>query len=152
MAECSVCGKPATSQITITENGQRRQLMLCDEHYMEFMARNQRRLSPLESLFHGGLFDSLFDDMWPKMESGRGSRSRIGRSPGQSGGADQGTGAGSRQMGDSAGGHPGDRTRRHRRAREALDLHLPLVLASRLGPRSSPRGKWLGSERLKRGG
>ncbi|REE19336.1 hypothetical protein B0G71_2423 [Paraburkholderia sp. BL27I4N3] len=31
MAECSVCGKPATSQITITENGQRRQLMLCDE-------------------------------------------------------------------------------------------------------------------------
>jgi hypothetical protein len=51
-------------------NGQRRQLMLCDEHYMEFMTRNQRRLSPLESLFHGGLFDSLFDDMWPKMESG----------------------------------------------------------------------------------
>ena len=61
MAECSVCGKPATSQITITENGQRRQLMLCDEHCMEFMARNQRRLSPLESLFHGGLFDSLFE-------------------------------------------------------------------------------------------
>jgi ATP-dependent Clp protease ATP-binding subunit ClpC len=82
MAECSVCGKPAASQITITENSQRRQLMLCDEHYMGFMARNQRRLSPLESLFHGGLFDSLFDDMWPKMESGRGSRSRIGRSPG----------------------------------------------------------------------
>jgi ATP-dependent Clp protease ATP-binding subunit ClpC len=63
MAECSVCGKPAASQITTTENGQRRQLMLCDEHYMEFMARNQRRLSPLESLFHGVLFDSRFDDM-----------------------------------------------------------------------------------------
>ncbi|MEM5367197.1 hypothetical protein V4C53_14315 [Paraburkholderia azotifigens] len=62
MAECSVCGKPATAQITITENGQRRQLMLCNEHYMELMTRNHH-LTPLVSL--GGLFDSLFDDMWP---------------------------------------------------------------------------------------
>ncbi|SAK85271.1 ATPase [Caballeronia calidae] len=122
MPTCSVCGKPATSQITITENGQRRQLMLCDEHYMEFMARNQRSLSPLESLFHGGLFDSLFDDMWPQMESGQGSRPRIGRAPGQPGGSDQRTDADSGQMGESAGGHAGGRPRRHRRAREAVDL------------------------------
>lgn len=126
MAECSVCGKPATSQITITENGQRRQLMLCDQHYMEFMARNQRRLSPLESLFHGGLFESLFDDMWPQMEDDRGSRSRIRRAPGQSGGAEQDTGTGSGQIGDSAGGQSGGRTRRHRRAREAVDLQTYL--------------------------
>ena len=125
MAECSVCGKPATSQITITENGQRRQLMLCNEHYMEFMTRNQRHLSPLESLFHGGLFDSLFDDMWPQMESGRGTRF-TGPSPGQSGGANQRTAAGSGQMVDSAGGHPGGRTRRQRRAREAVDLQTYL--------------------------
>ncbi len=89
MANCSVCGKPATSQISITENGERRQLMLCHEHYMEFMARNQRRLSPLESLFHTGLFDNLFDDMWPPIEGGSGNRLRIGRSPGPSGGADR---------------------------------------------------------------
>ena len=76
MANCSVCGKPATSQITITENGQRRQLTLCDEHYMEFMARNQRSLSPLESLFHGGLFDRLFDDSWLPLEDA-GDRPRI---------------------------------------------------------------------------
>ncbi|MFM0689947.1 ATP-dependent Clp protease ATP-binding subunit [Paraburkholderia strydomiana] len=126
MAECSVCGKPATSQITITENGQRRQLMLCDQHYMEFMARNQRRLSPLESLFHGGLFESLFDDMWPQMEDDRGSRSRFRRAPGQSGGAEQDTGTGSGQIGDSAGGQSGGRTRRHRRAREAVDLQTYL--------------------------
>jgi ATP-dependent Clp protease ATP-binding subunit ClpC len=113
MANCSVCGKPATSQITITENGQRRQLTLCDEHYMEFMARNQRSLSPLESLFHGGLFDSLFDDTWLPLEDGSG-RTRLGSSTGQERAASASAGA--------AGGQPGGRPRRHRRAREAVDL------------------------------
>ncbi|SAL59718.1 Clp domain-containing protein [Caballeronia choica] len=79
MATCSVCGKPATSQITITENGQRRQLTLCDEHYMQFMARNQRSLSPLESLFHGGLFESLFDDMLSPLEGRRGGWQPLGQ-------------------------------------------------------------------------
>jgi ATP-dependent Clp protease ATP-binding subunit ClpC len=113
MANCSVCGKPATSQITITENGQRHQLMLCDEHYMEFMARNQRSLSPLESLFHGGLFDRLFDDSWLPLEDGSG-RARLGSSTGQERAAPASAGA--------AGGQPGGRPRRHRRAREAVDL------------------------------
>jgi ATP-dependent Clp protease ATP-binding subunit ClpC len=113
MANCSVCGKPATSQITITENGQRRQLTLCDEHYMEFMARNQHSLSPLESLFHGGLFDSLFDDTWLPLEDGSG-RARLGSSTGQERAAPASAGA--------AGGQPGGRPRRHRRAREAVDL------------------------------
>jgi ATP-dependent Clp protease ATP-binding subunit ClpC len=114
MANCSVCGKQATSEISITENGERRQLMLCHEHYMEFMARNQRRLSPLESLFHGGLFESLFDDMWPPFEGGRDSRPRIGRSGGQTGDARASAGEAERQ--------PQGRPRRHRRAREAVDL------------------------------
>jgi ATP-dependent Clp protease ATP-binding subunit ClpC len=115
MANCSVCGKPATSQITITENGQRRQLMLCDEHYMEFMARNQRSLSPLESLFHGGLFDRLFDDSWLPLEDA-GDRPRIGRSAAQAGDA-RGSPAEA-----EAQARPGGRPRRHRRAREAVDL------------------------------
>gem|GEM_PF-2932486 len=55
--------------------------MLCDEHYMELRARNQSGLSPLDSLFHGGPLDGLSGDLWPQMESGRDSQSRIGRSP-----------------------------------------------------------------------
>jgi ATP-dependent Clp protease ATP-binding subunit ClpC len=115
MANCSVCGKPATSQITITENGQRHQLMLCDEHYMEFMARNQRSLSPLESLFHGGLFERLFDDSWLPLEDA-GDRPRIGRLAAQAGDT--------RASPAEAEGEPrpGGRPRRHRRAREAVDL------------------------------
>src|ERR1700742_1313895 len=80
MAKCSVCGKPATTQITITENGQRRQLMLCDEHHMQFMARHQRSLSPLESLFHSGLFERLFDEGWSPFESAGTDSERAGRS------------------------------------------------------------------------
>jgi ATP-dependent Clp protease ATP-binding subunit ClpC len=72
---CSVCGKRARSRITVAEYGQRRQLMLCDEHYMELMARDQGGLSPLGPLFHGGLFDGLSGDLWPQIESGRDSRS-----------------------------------------------------------------------------
>jgi len=60
--------------IRIAENGQRRQL-LCDEHYMELMARIQGGLSPLDSLFYGGPLDGLSGDLWPQMESGRDSRS-----------------------------------------------------------------------------
>ncbi|NKJ49264.1 Clp protease ClpC [Burkholderia sp. SG-MS1] len=119
MAKCSVCGKPATTQITITENGQRRQLMLCDEHHMEFMARHQRSLSPLESLFHGGLFDRLFDEAWSPFESSETDWQRPGRSvtgrtaaPGSAGTAGSADEAGSGNA----------RPRRRRRAREAVDL------------------------------
>lgn len=112
MATCSVCGKPATSQITITENGQRRQLTLCDQHYMQFMARNQRSLSPLESLFHGGLFESLFEDMWSPLEGRRGGLHSLGQadeSRASAGdGGNGGAGAGTRA------GLPGGRPRRHR--------------------------------------
>jgi ATP-dependent Clp protease ATP-binding subunit ClpC len=79
---CSVCGKRAGSRITIAEYGQRRQLMLCDEHYMEFMARNQGGPSPLESLFHGRPLDGLSGDLWPQTESGRDSRSASDARPG----------------------------------------------------------------------
>jgi ATP-dependent Clp protease ATP-binding subunit ClpC len=120
MATCSVCGKPATSQITITENGQRRQLTLCNEHYVQFMARNQRSLSPLESLFHGGLFESLFDDMWPPMEGRRGGWHALGQAEEPRASAGEG-GNGGAGMGTRA-GSPGGRPRRHRRAREAVDL------------------------------
>ncbi|GGD71915.1 hypothetical protein [Caballeronia grimmiae] len=80
---CSVCGKRASSQIRIAEYGQRRQRMLCDEHYMELRARNQGGLSPPESLFHGGPLDGLSGDLWPQMESGRNSRSASDARPGR---------------------------------------------------------------------
>ncbi|HEX3635370.1 MAG TPA: Clp protease N-terminal domain-containing protein, partial [Paraburkholderia sp.] len=120
MAKCSVCGKPATTQITITENGQRRQLMLCDEHHMEFMARHQRSLSPLESLFHGSLFDRLFDEGWPPFESSDTDRPQPGRSvTGRAASGSAGTAASAGETGDGSGSA---RPRRRRRAREAVDL------------------------------
>ncbi|MDM0090109.1 MULTISPECIES: ATP-dependent Clp protease ATP-binding subunit [unclassified Variovorax] len=64
MAKCDVCGRPASTQLTLREGGQTRQVALCDEHYAETMARTFKR-SPLESLFGGGLFDefqSFFGD------------------------------------------------------------------------------------------
>jgi ATP-dependent Clp protease ATP-binding subunit ClpC len=120
MAKCSVCGKPATTQITITENGQRRQLMLCDEHHMQFMARHQRSLSPLESLFHGGLFERLFDEGWSPFENGGTDWERAGRpAPDRASGS-----AGSSGPSQAAGGpdSSGARPRRRRRAREGVDL------------------------------
>jgi ATP-dependent Clp protease ATP-binding subunit ClpC len=70
MAECSVCGRPATRQVTIVENGKRRQVDLCEEHYAEALGDRGFGLgvSPLESLFHGGLFDRFFGDAWSPFE------------------------------------------------------------------------------------
>jgi ATP-dependent Clp protease ATP-binding subunit ClpC len=122
MAKCSVCGKPATTQITITENGQRRQLMLCDEHHMEFMARHQRSLSPLESLFHGGMFDRLFDERWSPFETSDTEWPRPGRSAtGRTGASGSAGSAGAEGSADETGGGS-TRPRRSRRAREAVDL------------------------------
>jgi hypothetical protein len=48
MAKCAVCGKPATHQVTINENGKFERVPLCDEHYAEVMGGAS---SPMESLF-----------------------------------------------------------------------------------------------------
>jgi len=37
MAKCIICGRPATTQVTIREGGTTRQVALCDEHYAEAM-------------------------------------------------------------------------------------------------------------------
>jgi ATP-dependent Clp protease ATP-binding subunit ClpC len=101
MAKCDVCGRPASTQLTLREGGKTRQVALCDEHYAETMGSAFGR-SPLESLFGGGLFDefqSFFGD--------RGSL--FGEAPG-------------------AGGAGGDKARPHasaprrQRSREAVDL------------------------------
>ena len=59
MAKCDVCGRPATTQLTVREGGKTRQIALCDQHYAEAMGGGFDRSSPLESLFHGGLFDEF---------------------------------------------------------------------------------------------
>ena len=62
MAKCIICGRPATTQVTLRENGATRQVALCDEHYAEAMGGGMSG-SPLESLFHGGMmepFQSFF--------------------------------------------------------------------------------------------
>src|SRR6266850_1517893 len=63
MAQCAVCGRPATTQVTVKENGERRTIPLCDEHYAELMG--SRGMSPLESLFRNDVFERFFDDEWP---------------------------------------------------------------------------------------
>jgi len=69
MAKCSICGKPTTTQVTVIDNGTRRQMYLCDEHYAEMMRNRMMGTSPLESLFHGSLFDRFFDDSWSPFEA-----------------------------------------------------------------------------------
>ncbi|NPT36900.1 ATP-dependent Clp protease ATP-binding subunit [Paraburkholderia xenovorans] len=63
MAEhlCELCGvRPATIRVAVIQGGRRRQLDVCDYHYAQ-LTRHQRQVSPLESLFRGGLFEGLLD-------------------------------------------------------------------------------------------
>jgi ATP-dependent Clp protease ATP-binding subunit ClpC len=59
---CDVCGtRPANVRARAIVNGKQRNLELCDEDYRR-MLREQKRTSPLESLFGNSGFGSLFDD------------------------------------------------------------------------------------------
>ncbi|VTU16505.1 ATP-dependent Clp protease ATP-binding subunit [Variovorax sp. RA8] len=103
MAKCDVCGRPATTQLTLREGGKTREVALCDEHYAEAMGSAFER-SPLESLFRGGLFDefqSFFGDR----------ASLFGDRPAAGGGG------GSGPNGRLRAGAP-----RRQRSREAVDL------------------------------
>ena len=58
---CDICGaRPASVRVAVVQNGRRKQLNVCDHDYTQ-LTRHQRTLSPLESLFRGGLFDNFFD-------------------------------------------------------------------------------------------
>ncbi|WP_109366770.1 Clp protease N-terminal domain-containing protein [Ochrobactrum soli] len=71
-ALCDICiARPASVRVTVVQNGDERQLNVCDYHYAQ-LNRHQRALSPLESLFRGGLFDDLFGS---GPETGRRERS-----------------------------------------------------------------------------
>src|SRR3954452_2342840 len=60
---CAICGiRPATVRTTVTVDGRREVLELCDLDYRR-LARQQRSSSPLESLF-GGRGGSLLDDFF----------------------------------------------------------------------------------------
>ncbi len=57
---CDICGqRPASVRVAVVQDGKRRQMNVCDYHYQQ-LTRHQRSLSPLESLFRGGLFDDFF--------------------------------------------------------------------------------------------
>ena len=98
MAKCDVCGRPATTELTLREGGKTRQVALCDQHYAEAMG-GAVSSSPLESLFHGGLFDE-FQNFFGDRGSLFGERGAAG-------------GGTVRQL-------PG--TARRQRSREAVDL------------------------------
>jgi len=73
MAEhlCELCGvRPATIRVAVVQGGRRRQLDVCDYHYAQ-LTRHQRQISPLESLFRGGLFDGLLDAGVNETRAGR---------------------------------------------------------------------------------
>ncbi len=58
---CAICHeRPAVARVSLVQNGQHRELALCELHYRQLM-RQQRMRSPLESLFGGGSpFDEIF--------------------------------------------------------------------------------------------
>lgn len=57
---CDMCGaRPASIRVAVAQNGRQRQLNVCEYDYAQLI-RHQRTLSPLESLFRGGLFDDFF--------------------------------------------------------------------------------------------
>ncbi|MDR6288312.1 ATP-dependent Clp protease ATP-binding subunit ClpC [Inquilinus ginsengisoli] len=56
---CDICqARPATVRVTVLQNGQRRQLDVCDFHYTQ-LTRHQRYVSPLEALVRGGGLDDV---------------------------------------------------------------------------------------------
>jgi ATP-dependent Clp protease ATP-binding subunit ClpC len=62
---CDLCGvRPAAIRVAVVQDGQRKQIDVCDYHYSQLM-RHQRQLSPLESLFRGGLLDGFFERALP---------------------------------------------------------------------------------------
>ena len=76
MAECKICGRPATTKVTLRQGGRTEQIALCDEHYAEAMEQRGFSASPLESLFSGSLFNRFFGDSWPSMFDQPGSTVR----------------------------------------------------------------------------
>jgi ATP-dependent Clp protease ATP-binding subunit ClpC len=66
---CDICGvRPATVRVTVLQDGEERQLDVCDFHYAQ-LTRHQRYVSPLESLFGGGLFDQFMERGGPGARS-----------------------------------------------------------------------------------
>ncbi|MAU51758.1 MAG: Clp protease ClpC [Roseovarius sp.] len=61
--KCDICGRPATTRVRASVNGQVRDMELCDQHYREMVRRSGHSASPLESLFgRRSLFDEFFGD------------------------------------------------------------------------------------------
>jgi len=80
---CDVCGtRPATVHARAVVNGEQRNLELCDEDYRRMLSE-QKRTSPLESLFGNSQLGRLFDDNF----FGTGGRS--GSAPGSGASAQQ---------------------------------------------------------------
>ncbi|CAN7795533.1 AAA family ATPase [Caballeronia sp. LjRoot34] len=62
---CDLCGvRPATVRVAVVQDKHSRQIDVCDYHYAQ-LSRHQRQVSPLESLFKGGLFNDFFGDRPP---------------------------------------------------------------------------------------
>jgi ATP-dependent Clp protease ATP-binding subunit ClpC len=111
MAKCEVCGRPATAQITINENGELRRVALCSEHYAEIVGS---RSSPLESLFRDPLFERFMGEAG--LGSAFGARSGVGE---QEAGGGVAT---ARRGGTRAPRATGGTSRDGRSSREAVDL------------------------------
>ncbi|HJT20334.1 MAG TPA: ATP-dependent Clp protease ATP-binding subunit [Nitrospira sp.] len=59
---CDICNsRPATVRVAVLQDGKQKQLSVCDYHYAQ-LARHQRALSPLESLFGSSLLREFFGD------------------------------------------------------------------------------------------
>ena len=90
---CDICHRrPSAVRVTVSENGRRRTLNVCEEDYAQLRARSA---SPFESLFGGGLFGGdpmgrFFGDGDDGVGTGFGAgRGSAGRGLGQPGRADR---------------------------------------------------------------
>ncbi|MCW7541419.1 hypothetical protein OOT46_26765 [Aquabacterium sp. A7-Y] len=43
MAKCDVCGRPATTQLTVRDGSQTRRITLCDQHHAEAVSEGAWR-------------------------------------------------------------------------------------------------------------
>ncbi|WP_347815260.1 AAA family ATPase [Pseudomonas sp. GD04091] len=60
---CEICNaRPATARVTVSQNGQRKTMSICDHDYRQLL-RHQNMLNPFDSLLGGGGLSSLFGGM-----------------------------------------------------------------------------------------
>ena len=78
---CEICGiRPATMRVAVMQDGQREELNICEYDYARLTRQQQRRSSPMESLFGDSPFGSdIFGDFMGRARDAMGDGETRGR-------------------------------------------------------------------------